>query len=247
MTTDIDTREIQALEKTIEAISSRAIPIAIQQTLSNTARNAYNNIQQDIGKKFVIKNKWTARSMSHQRATGLNVDKMAAHVGSVQDYMAKQESGFSNVATGQHGVQVPTGDAAGQPGARRRTRVIKKRFRKNNIELTKSLSRRRGNTPAQQRIASIIDTMRAGKRFWFGELNKIVGMWHLKGGRISKKGGWPRGMRPKLLYSANHRRNEVKSTRWLEPASEKALKDQTREYGEALARQLNRLKKAGRG
>lgn len=240
---DIDTKQIAAIEVMIESISKRGVPIAIQQTLSNTARNAYNEIQKGLDSKFTIRNAWTGRSMSYQRAQGLDIDNMSSEVGSVSDYMRKQEDGFETSSGGLHGVQVPTSETAGQSGLKR-TKPIRNRFKRTNIDLAKI--QRRFKNPKQQRVAEIIETMRAGNRFWFGELKGTIGMWYLKGGRPNKKSGWPKGMRPKLLYSANKKRVKTKSTRWLEVSTEMAIAKQPDEYAKALSRQLDRLSKKAR-
>lgn len=237
---DIDTREIDRMEKSIDELSKRGIPIAVQQTLSNTARNAYGHGQKLTVKEHTLRNRWTARSESYQRATGLNIKQMKSEFGSTEDYMRKQEEGFTR--SSPNGVLVPTAESSGEaPGGKRR-KPIRKPFRRSNLTLGRT--KKRFANKNQQRIASVIDTFRDGRKFWYGDLGGTKGMWRLVGGsKRRKKGGWPKGMRPHLLYSATQKTNYTKATPIVSDASDLAMKQQPEEYFNALDRQLDRVMK----
>ena len=239
---DADTRQIRRLERDIEKVSKRGIPIAIQQTINNTTRTAFSKSRENINDEFTTRNSWTERSTSWQRATGLDVDRMKGVTGTTLDYLGKQEEGFHRMSP--QGVQVPTGDASGEGNTRRRTRPVKPRFRKSRIDLKNK--RKHSADPKQQRLAEIIDTMRSGNRYWYGKFGNTRGLWFLKGGRVSKKGGWPKGMRPTLLYSADYKSVYTAPNPWLEPAADYAIEKQPMEYKKALDRQMDRIMKKGK-
>lgn len=236
---DANTKEIERFEKHIARLSKRGIPIAVQQTLTATARNAYNAGQMLTDNKFTNRNAWTKRSESYQRAEGLNVRQMKSEFGSTEDYMRKQEEGFTN--SNPKGVMVPTAEAAGQAAGGRRTKPIRKPFRRGNMTLGRR--KKKFANKDQQRIASVIDTFNAKRKFWYGTLGGYKGMWRFVGGRRSKKGGWPKGMRPHLLYSATEKTNHTRATPIIGDASEKAMKEMPAEYFKALGRQIDRLNK----
>jgi hypothetical protein len=235
------------MERTIEAISKRAIPIAIQQTLTRSAQRTSTGAKGEILKKFTIRNKWTVRSVRYDRAEGLDVDTMASKAGSAQRYMAKQEDGFST-----SGKLSPTGDAAGQPGAQKRTAAVRARFNRVKASARGSdvASLRNRRHPDQKRIASIIDARRRGDKFWYGQIKRdnpdTRGVWQLKGGRLGKKGGWPKGMKTVKVYNDVNGMMQTTATPWLEPATVDALRKQGGDYVDALDRQLKRLKASGR-
>jgi hypothetical protein len=241
---EVDAKEIENLEKVLKIFSKAAAPIAFQQALNETAAKTRLAAQDNIRDEFQIRNKWSERSVTYKRATGLNIDKMQAEVGSTQEYMAEQETGFTRTATGKHGIQVPTPAAAGESGNRTRTRVILRRNRKNIIKLHKS--RINYGSKMQQNAAEIHESVKAGIRFWYGTLTgnggSASGMWQIRGSVRKNGKGWLRGLTMRRLYTAKDRSIVTPKTEWLQPAGEKTLKNFDEFYIKALRRQLERIK-----
>lgn len=233
---DIDDKSVHRKQKEIAELSDKAIPIAIQQTLTATARHAWRYGRENTKSEFKTRNNWSAGSQRYSRAEGLNPEKMVATAGTTAGYMAEQEHGFTRSSSGKSGVWVPTAEAAGQTGVR--TRPITRKYRKGKIRLRKKI-RKKPSSPKQQRLFKMYDAVSTNGYFW-GTLNNTTGMWHLAGsvfkGRIVLTG-------VRLLYSANKRSIVTKPTKWHGPATERAFShDEAREYDKALGRQLKRLK-----
>lgn len=235
-TFNIDDRQMMAMEKEIDFLSDRAIPIAIQQTLSNTARTAWKHGRENTDREFQNRNTWTKRSQTYQRAEGLDVKRMVAVAGSHAGYLAQQEEGFSRTSR-KSGVWVPTAEAAGQSGMKR-TKPIRAKYRRSRIKL------KRGKmvaptSKAQANLFKIVNAVRGNGYFW-GKLGSTIGMWQVDGntnsGRIILTG-------VRLLYSANRRTVRTKPHKWHEPAVERANDRLGDEYYNALKRQLMRVRK----
>lgn len=242
---DIDSKEIEKLEKVLKVFSKVAAPIAFQQALNETATKTRLRAQNNIRDDFTTRNKWSERSVFYSRATGLDVDKMQAEIGSSQEYMAEQETGFTQTSTGKHGIMIPTPAAGGETGNRERTRVVQKRYRKNVIKLHKSTVNY--GSRMQKNSAEIQASVKAGVRFWYGTLDNksgknASGMWQIRGSVRKNGKGWLRGLTMRRIYTANERSIVTPKTEWLQPAGEKTLKNFDEYYFKALQRQLERIK-----
>lgn len=240
---DIDSKEIENLEKVLKVFSKVAAPIAFQQALNETATKTRIRAQDNIRDNFTTRNKWSERSVFYSRATGLNVDKMQAEVGSGQEYMAQQETGFTRTSIGKHGVMIPTPAAGGETGNRDRTRAILRRNQRRVIKLHKS--NKRYADPMQRNAQEIQESVKAGVRFWYGSLgyvNKASGMWQIRGSVRKNGKGWLRGLTMRRIYTASERSIVTPKTEWLQPAGEKTLKNFDEYYFKALQRQLERIK-----
>lgn len=238
---DINNKRTKALEKQILELSSRGIPIAVQQTLTATAKHGWRYGRENTEREFTNRNAWTKRSQNWNRAEGLDVDKMVASFGSSADYLAKQEEGFSRMGNNGNGVWVPTAETADQQGAR--TKPVKFRYRKGKMRLRKK--RKLASTPKQQRYFNMINSVKGNGLFW-GTMNNTRGMWKLEGsinekGRLIMTGA-------RLLYSANKHTVRTPATEWHFPAAEKAIRvNEAEEYNKALKRQVTRLRRKYRG
>lgn len=243
--TDMD-RQIEKLEIVVKTASDRAIPFAVKDAINATARTGMQAAKREVADRFTIRNTHAKNSISFQQTKSIDIDRMESQFGTTAEYMAKQESGFVNVGK-KTGVWIPTPEAANQ-GGMTRTKPVMRGRRKANINLRKK-PRKRWKTEGQQRIAEIIDVFRnrpASQRFWYGILRGNEGLWLLRGGRKTKKGGWPEGMKPRLIYTTGIASTTVPKTEWMEPAGNKAISTLKDEYHKALTRQLNRLYKSGR-
>lgn len=234
---DANTKNIGQMQRQISELSKRGIPIAVQQTLTATARHAYMYGRRNITEDFEKRNAWTLRSNSWQRAEGLDVDKMVAVAGSSAKYMAEQEEGFVRKGKGDSGVWVPTPEAAGQTG--KRTKPITRKYRKGKIRIRKKV-RKKAASPKQQKFFKMINAIRGNGYMW-GTLNSTKGMWHIEG---SESGGRVHLTSVRLLYSANKKTITTKATEWHKPASMEAVRrNEADEYNKALRRQVSRLKR----
>jgi hypothetical protein len=237
---DLNYTQQQRFEKQISEASSVGIPIAVQQTINNSARTAWREGRKNTDSEFTNRNQWTRRSQTYQQTRELDIDKMVSVTGSSAGYLAEQETGFTRTSTGKAGVWVPTADAAGQTGER--TKPILRRFRKGRMRLKRKIKKQPASA-AQARLFKMYDAIKGNGLIW-GEFKNTIGMWHLTGhisdnGRIILTG-------VRLLYSANKKVITTNATKWHTPGVQLALGKMGDEYHRALKRQWARLKKQNR-
>lgn len=230
---------ILKLQKRVDMLSKRGIPIAIQQTINNTTRTAWKEGRKNTSVKFKNRNAWTKRSENYTLAEGLDPNKMAGIAGTSAAYLAEQETGFTRSSNGSAGVWVPTAEAADQTGDR--TRPIRPKYRKGRIRLKRKI-KKRASSPAQARMFKILDAVMSNGMFW-GKLGNTQGMWNLTGSIINRRIVL---VNVRLLYSANKRSITTRPHVWHETAVERAQAMEPMEYQKALNRQIARLKMKGK-
>ncbi len=236
---DADITQLNRYQTQIAQASSRGIPIAVQQTVNNTARNAWRSGRKNTDSEFKNRNTWTKRSQTYQTTKELDIDSMVSVAGSSAGYLAEQETGFTRTSTGKAGVWVPTADAAGQTGDR--TKPILRRFRKGRMRLRRKV-KKQPTSAAQARLFKMHDAVQGNGLMW-GKLGSTEGMWHLTG---SSDGGRLILTGVRLLYSANKQSISTRAHEWHEPAVRTSVGKMGDEYHRALKRQWTRLKKKNR-
>ena len=235
-----DTDEIKKLEADLKRYAKEAFPFATLDTLNRAVMGAQHQIRQHLGRRFTIRNQWTKGSIQFRKARGLDVDSQSAQIGSIQEYMAEQEEGFSRRAKGKHGVPVPTSAAAGQPGAKPRTKTLRKAMKLANISLAKH--RGLGVNRKQRNVRQVQEAIATKKRFVFLQFKKTKGIYKVIGGSKKTKRGWPKGATLRLVWTMTHRIITTKKHIWFGPEIDKIEKRMPEMYRRALTKQLKRLK-----
>lgn len=230
----MDTAPIEALENELDKFGKRTFPHAVRDTLNITAFEASKEAKDVANRVFTMRNQYTERSIRYTRARGYTVNQMESSMGSVQEYMRKQEEGFTEVSRGKHGVAVPTSYAAGQQGARPRTKPIRRKNWLNRLKVARS--KRRAASVAQQMVMATQEAVATGKRTVFLPLRR-PGLYQIVGGRRTKA-GWPKGARLKMLYSLEDKSVRTEAHPWMEPAVRVVLTRQDEYYRRALIRQI---------
>ena len=227
-----DSRQFDKLHDHLQTFNKKAIPFAMREGINRTAFRARKVWQKEIAISFQLRgNKWTAKgAVQVDKARGSNVRSMEAVLGHVEPYMKDQEEGAIQRTTGKHGKTIATSAAAGQRGARPRTRLVTRRRRISAINL--SSPRIRGTSNKKQRVAMGIRMAKAsGKKFVFLNISpKNKGIYEL------------RGKRPKLrkIWEMSHTTIRIKREPTLEPTVKQANRFGPRIFTVALAKQVKR-------
>jgi hypothetical protein len=230
----LDTQPIEQLENELDKFGAKALPYAIRDTLTITAFEASEHATANLFKVFTIRNSYTPRSIRYERARGTSVNRMESAVGSIQPYLAEQEEGFTKRGGGKHGLPIPTSYAAGQEGARPRTKAIKRINWLNRLKVARS--GRRAHSVGQQIVQAAQEAIATGRRTIFLPL-RHPGLYKVVGGRKTRR-GWPRGAKLKMLYSLEDRSARTEAHPWLEPAVRVVLTRQDEYYRRAVIRQI---------
>jgi hypothetical protein len=230
----MDTLPIEQLENELDKFGSKTFPHAVRDTLSITAYEASKEAKEQANRVFTMRNQYTARSIRYTRARGRVVNQMESAVGSVQEYMREQEEGFTRRGRGKHGVAVPTSYAAGQEGAKPRTKPIRRTNWLQRLKMARS--KRRAASVAQEIVQAAREAVATGRRTLYLPL-RHPGLYRIVGGRKTGR-GWPRGAKLKILYSLEDRSVRTEAHPWLEPAVRVVLTRQDEYYRRALLRQI---------
>lgn len=230
---DLDAEEIEHFETVLRVFASRSYPFAVRQTLNATAWDARSRAQHAIARTMTERNKWTRGSVRVVPERGTTrVSAMEAAVGSTETYMETQETGGSKARRGRHGVAIPTSYAAGQEGARPRTRLPRGRNKLRNIKLQRRSFASRGRTRAQRIVASVQQAIKSGKRYVYMDFGQRRGIVRVLGGK--------RRARLKMVYDLSSLTVRIPRRPWLEPAVNRVLGGMDDHYRKALIFQLRR-------
>ena len=240
MLLDIDDSEIEAFETQLRSAAAAAIPYAVRDALNRTVFGGQKQIRHGLGKRMTLRNRWTEGSIQADAARGRDVDRMAAAVGSVAEYMAEQEEGFTRRAGGKHGVPIPTPFAAGQGHAMKRTRLVRKQRRMAAIKI-KAWRRPGMTSDAQRNVVAVNVAVNTGRRFTFLRLpNGRKGIFLVLGGRRGQMRGWPKGANLEMVWDLTRRTVATKKREWLNPEVDKMIEKFPEMYRRALINQLKR-------
>ena len=235
---DIDDTEIRNLEKDLRTFAARAFPFAVRDALNRAVFGSQAEIRQELKRRMVLRNKWTQGSIRVDTAKGTRVERFAAAVGSVEEYMADQEEGFARKGR-KHGVAIPTSYSAGQMGARPRTRRPRKANRMASIAITKH--RLLGGNDKQRNVVSVLEAIKSGNRFVFLRFNSgRKGIFKVVGGNRRQGRGWPKGAKLRMVWDLSSRTVHTKAHKWLDPKVDDMVRKMPELYRRALKEQLRR-------
>jgi len=232
----IDDADVIKFERELRETARHLMPKATASALNKAVSNAQYEIRKHLGKRMVLRNKWTQGSIQTNHAYGRNMALQAAEVGSAMDYMRQQEEGVALTSTGKHGYPVPTGYAGGQMGKRPRTKLVRKPMKMANIALRSHKSA--GRTDKQRNVRSAQEAVRTGQRFVFLSYPRRKGIFKIVGGRKGTKRGWPKGAKLRLVWEMSRRVRRVPKNEWLEPQVKKTIDMLPGFYVHAILEQL---------
>ena len=236
-TVKMDQRPIEQLVNDLDRFGKQAVPYAVRDSLNTAAYKTSAEAKENIGDFFIERNTWTRRSVRYQKTFSRDINHMESSVGSTEEYMAEQETGFTQTKSGKHGVAIPTAAAAGQGEARTRTRRLQRRNWLSQVKPPRARVRGKGQTVLAVRAA-----VQSGKRVVFVDQqndpwNRPTGFYRVIGGRKTRS-GWPTGAKLRMIYGADKPTVRTPPHSWLEPATERVTKQFDEIYRDAIIRQI---------
>lgn len=226
----INNENVRKLERDLKQMAERALPFATKKTLNDAAFQAQRIIKADLPKDFILKNRFTMRSIRVEQARTLNIRRQQSVIGSTAAFMEDQEFGGIIRSKGKHGVPIPTSFSAGQgEKTKPRTRLPRKANRLRNLRLSK-----RNKTAAskkQRNMITIRNAIDTGNRVVFLDLQHSKGIFKITG---RKK------LRFKMLYNLTHKSLVIPKRPWLKPAFDESIRMIPAFYADALRFQLKR-------
>ena len=221
----VNDKDVKKLERKLRDINERAIPFATRATINEMAFGSQALARTEIQAKMTLRNKYTVSSVRVDQARGLNIASQVAKMGSIADYMDEQEFGGSKGRKSGRAVGIPTSFAAGQRGARPRTRLPRKAFQMAQIMLRRG--GKRGANAKQQNAINIATSLGG---FTYLDLGKRKGIF-----KIDKKG------RPTMVHDLSRASVRIPATKWMKPSVDAIINRRGEFYAKALNFQLSRL------
>ena len=225
----IDDRDIKRLEKDLKTFAKRAYPFATRNTVNSAAFESQKIGRGNIQKNMINRNRFTVQSVRVNKAGTLNVSRQVAAVGSTEDYMERQEFGGTKSSSGKHGVAIATSYAAGQEGAKPRTKLPRKANKLQNIRLKKRQSAR---SRRLQNLLAIKKAATSGQKYVFLDLGKTKGIFKIVGGKRNPK--------IKMVHDISRKNVKIKPDPWLKPAFDQAIQLMPEIYTKSLIFQLKK-------
>jgi hypothetical protein len=220
---------LYALEKFLEGLSKKALPHAIKQALNTSAFETRKEWIEQVQKRMVLRNTWTARSLRVKKAIGVNLATMHSKVGSTAPYMETQERGGMESKGGRVGVPIPTTSAAGQAmKAKPRTRQVRKGNWLSAIQIANRVSGRR-----QRRNAVAIMQAAKGSGYAFLDLGRRKGIFRIYGTKSGR-------LRVRMLWDMSRSAVKTKQNPTLELALQQMQPRLAGIHFRALAEQVRR-------
>jgi hypothetical protein len=235
-TIEFDKRPLEQLENDLDKLGERALPYSVRDTLNTAAYKTSELAKKNARRIFTMRNQFTTRSIQFEKTFARRIDDMESAAGSLQEYMREQAEGFTRHKKGKHGVPIPTSAAAGQEGARPRTKVIRRTNWINKLRVARA--RRRARDRGQEIVLAVREAVETKQRVVFLRLRN-PGLYRVLGGRKVKR-GWPTGARLQMLYSLEKSSTRTRERDWLGPPSRLVGAKIGDYYREALIRQIER-------
>ena len=238
-----------------------AFPQAIKGTLNSLAFETRKKFQDKIRTNFVLRNKFTERSVRVNPVKTLKITDMEAETGSIAEYLPAQEAGETRRARGKYGLRIPTALAADQTGSVR-TAPISRRFRRGKIKI--------GNKKIQAKSKKQFILMSIRVAALTGEIpyvflplrGKAAGVYRVtpRGSRpglffrrgktrFRRKNKWgrPRGTpgqeKIRMIFSYAEKQIVINKTLFLHKSAEETQKDSNRIFEKEIDRQFHRALK----
>jgi len=181
-------KELNKFAAKLKGLAGRDWPKINGAALNQTAFEARKEYVKIAERRFVLRNRWTIRSIRVDKVKGFT--NQFSEVGSIMDYMEEQEFGGTKTASGSKGVAIPSTTAANQPrGARPRTKKVMPSRRRTRLNLYKG-KRIKGGSRKEYVVAVVKQAAEAGgRRFVYlprlGHMDK--GIYLITGGKKNPK------------------------------------------------------------
>lgn len=177
----VDVKDLQKLAQQLQDFRSKAVRYAARNGCTEMAFQARSVWVDQIQQKMVLRNRWTTGSLRVEKAKLGPLDATQSKVGSIAPYMAAQEEGASRQTKGHRAI--PTSAAAGQKGAKPRTKLVR---RPNQLRAIQLAARATSGTRAQRNAISLRQAIAAGKKFAFFDLPSGRGLFAIRGTKRPK-------------------------------------------------------------
>jgi hypothetical protein len=215
----IDMANIIQLERDLSKLYRKAVPFAERQAVNTTAFDLQAEARQTVRRTMTLRNRWTERGIQLTKATSRNPE---AEVGSLSDYMVKQEFGGTKSKGGKVGTPIATPYSSGEGlKAQPRKKLARRPNQLKNIRLTRTKS-------GETNVAKIKQAQRSGKKFLYLDFGRSKGIFRILKTRI------------RMVHDLKQRTVVINPSPWLQPSVRRVLPRMREFYSDALEEQIRR-------
>lgn len=227
----VDLSDFEGLDQQFRKLK-RVYPHVTRTTLNTAAFAAQGVAKKKVQKEFVLRNKWTAWSIKVAKVRTLRIEQQESMVGSVDDYMERQEFGGILRKKGRVGKPIYTAYSASRPEGEKPVMKLPTRTNKlMNIKISKGRKRRR-LTEQQKAIVAVKTALKKGARHVFLDSGTKTGLY-----RVIKRG---KGGKIKMVHSLARKHVVTPATPWLRPSALKIEREIPAIYRRMLVKQAKR-------
>ncbi len=231
MTISVDMSDIRKFEKDLSKFSKKALPQATKWVVNTAAFDTREKAQENIRNTMILRNTYTVRSIRVVRTTSMNIAQQESRVGSISEYMKKQEEGGTKTSKGGSHVHIPTSFSAGQGiNSKPRMRLPRGQNKISKISLRKSL--RKFVSKKQHNFVAIKMAVQTGSKYVYLDLKSSKGIFKVTGGKRKRQ--------IKMVHDMSRQSVTTPMNPWLDPAVKKVEKKIPRMYLTALRFQMKR-------
>lgn len=224
----VEFRGADELLEDLRTFRLKAVPYAARDTVNSAAFAARRIWSEEIRKTFTTRNTFTAgAALRVDKASLGKVETIKAVVGSIADYMPRQEGGAVVTGRGQH-KGIPGPAAAGQAPGAHRIRPIRNA---NRLSAIRAIHAAKGATRQQRNAVAIAMAKRRG--------TKYVLLERPKGGKgVFLIGGGKRKTTTRLVWDLSRRSVRIDPHPTLGPTLKRIEPMYPRLMEESLLKQL---------
>jgi hypothetical protein len=238
---EFDDKNWVQLEKDLKTFREKAIPYAVAAYLNEMAFDTAANGRKIIQGRMILRNKYTLSSVRVNKATmSKNISQMKSAAGSTAGYMEKQEFGGNVGGKSGHSKPIPTTFASGEGSAGIRRKMPKKQNKMSNISLARKTVR--ATSKKQANFIRVQMAMKSGDKFVYIDTGRKKFIARINVVNLSKNGASFKGASLRMVYDLTRRKISLRKNKWLEPATDQAVKNRDAIYAKALQYQINRQK-----
>ena len=196
--------ELKTLGKALKHLGhGKGTGYVAKQALNHGVFTARTKWHGEMQERLILRNEFTKKAVSVVRATGTDISRLRAVIGSRAEFMDDVEEGQVESKKGKHGIAVPTGFAAGQEGQNPTTKLVRARYRigaTDTANIQKDVARFR--TSRQRNAVTIALARRREVQFGVLETQHGHGLFKINKGRTAKKKPRKRTRRSRARSSA---------------------------------------------
>jgi hypothetical protein len=232
----VDLHELEDLQNKFKLFARRAYPYATRFALNEAAWESRAVARDTIRKDFVVRRQRPLQGIRAENAKGNQVDRQVSKVGSVDDYMARQESGGILRKKGKVAKQIYTARSAGLPkNARPVTKVAlptNRMGKSGKLRLLKKSKDNKAWSKKQRAVVRVKQALKAGKRHAMLEVGDHKGIFRIVGkGKVKKI---------EMVQNMEHQSVTTPPKPWLWPSVDRVAKQLPRIYRKHLIKQAQR-------